>query len=391
MKTSPSGRTIVSGRSCGRRFETDEGFRLNQGPILQKGVTAMRSFVAEPMQYGRLFLAGDAAHIVPPTGAKGLNLAAADVCVLAHALACRYRTGSDGPARPLLRNLPSPRLARPALLLVDDFPAAPLRRRLVRSRPPTCRARSGHHVASGCHGPGRELHRPALRTPRRNLMTRTTPPFRADHVGSLLRPASLKDARARRERGEISADDLHRRRECRHRAPHRATGRRRTAQRHRRRIPPRHVALRFPGTAGRRGVLPLRSRHRLPGRHRDAGQGSARHRQDRLLDAPDARPLPFSARPHPRYSEDDDPVAQRAAFPGRPPRRQPRSLSRYGGASIATSRSRTAARSRRSPMPAAATCSSTKSTWPTCAIRSSARCCAIAATIRTACRRSTPR
>ena len=78
----------------GRRFETDEGFRLNQGPILQRGVTAMRSFVAEPMQYGRLFLAGDAAHIVPPTGAKGLNLAAADVCVLAHALACRYRTGS---------------------------------------------------------------------------------------------------------------------------------------------------------------------------------------------------------------------------------------------------------------------------------------------------------
>ena len=62
----------------------------------------MRSFVAEPMQYGRLFLAGDAAHIVPPTGAKGLNLAAADVCVLAHALACRYRTGSDQPARPLL-------------------------------------------------------------------------------------------------------------------------------------------------------------------------------------------------------------------------------------------------------------------------------------------------
>jgi len=63
------------------------GFALNQGPILQKGVTAMRSFVAEPMQYGRLFLAGDAAHIVPPTGAKGLNLAAADVCVLARGLA----------------------------------------------------------------------------------------------------------------------------------------------------------------------------------------------------------------------------------------------------------------------------------------------------------------
>jgi p-hydroxybenzoate 3-monooxygenase len=78
-----------------RRFETAEGFRLNEGLILHKGVTSMRSFVAEPMQYGRLFLAGDAAHIVPPTGAKGLNLAVADVRILAHALTCGYRTGSE--------------------------------------------------------------------------------------------------------------------------------------------------------------------------------------------------------------------------------------------------------------------------------------------------------
>lgn len=78
-----------------RRFETLDGFRVNEGPIFQKGVTAMRSFVVEPMQYGRLFLAGDAAHIVPPTGAKGLNLAVADVRVLAHALACRFRNGSE--------------------------------------------------------------------------------------------------------------------------------------------------------------------------------------------------------------------------------------------------------------------------------------------------------
>jgi p-hydroxybenzoate 3-monooxygenase len=77
------------------RFATEQGFRLNRGPILQKGVTAMRSFVAEPMQYGRLFLAGDAAHIVPPTGAKGLNLAAADVAVLARALA-QYLKSGDG-------------------------------------------------------------------------------------------------------------------------------------------------------------------------------------------------------------------------------------------------------------------------------------------------------
>ncbi len=71
-----------------------EGWRLAEGPILEKGVTGMRSFVVEPLQYGRLFLAGDAGHIVPPTGAKGLNLAIADVRLLAEALASWYRTGS---------------------------------------------------------------------------------------------------------------------------------------------------------------------------------------------------------------------------------------------------------------------------------------------------------
>ena len=81
-------------RELQTRFETASGFRLHEGAIVQKGVTAMRSFVAEPMQHGRLFLAGDAAHIVPPTGAKGLNLAAADVRVLSRALAHYYRTGS---------------------------------------------------------------------------------------------------------------------------------------------------------------------------------------------------------------------------------------------------------------------------------------------------------
>ena len=77
-----------------RRFEMDDGWRPNQGPILQKGVTGMRSFVADPMRYGRLFLAGDAAHIVPPTGAKGLNLAMADVSRLADALAAHYANGN---------------------------------------------------------------------------------------------------------------------------------------------------------------------------------------------------------------------------------------------------------------------------------------------------------
>jgi p-hydroxybenzoate 3-monooxygenase len=72
-----------------------EGWTLAEGPVLEKGVTGMRSFVCEPMQFGRLYLAGDAAHIVPPTGAKGLNLAIHDVRVLADALVDRYATGSS--------------------------------------------------------------------------------------------------------------------------------------------------------------------------------------------------------------------------------------------------------------------------------------------------------
>jgi p-hydroxybenzoate 3-monooxygenase len=76
------------------RLATRDGRRLTEGAVLQKGVTAMRSFVAEPMQYANLYLAGDAAHIVPPTGAKGLNLAVADVRVLAAAFAEFYAAGS---------------------------------------------------------------------------------------------------------------------------------------------------------------------------------------------------------------------------------------------------------------------------------------------------------
>ncbi len=77
------------------RLADREGFTLTEGKITQKGVTAMRSFVAEPMRYGRLFLLGDAAHIVPPTGAKGMNLAFADVAVLTRALVDWYRSGRD--------------------------------------------------------------------------------------------------------------------------------------------------------------------------------------------------------------------------------------------------------------------------------------------------------
>ena len=75
------------------RLATRDGFVLRDGPIFQKGITPMRSFVAEPMQFGKLFLLGDAAHIVPPTGAKGLNLAVADVRVLTRCLVDLYKHG----------------------------------------------------------------------------------------------------------------------------------------------------------------------------------------------------------------------------------------------------------------------------------------------------------
>lgn len=77
------------------RLETVPGFELTTGEIMERGITPMRAFVAEPMQYGRLYLAGDAAHIVPPTGAKGLNLAVADVRVLTEALDAYFTGGSD--------------------------------------------------------------------------------------------------------------------------------------------------------------------------------------------------------------------------------------------------------------------------------------------------------
>jgi p-hydroxybenzoate 3-monooxygenase len=121
------------------RLETVEGWRLARGPVLEKGVTAMRSFVAEPMQYGRLFLAGDAAHIVPPTGAKGLNLAAFDVTVLTEALVAWFssgdRAGLDAYSDTCLR-----RVWRVqhfswwmTTLLHTFWPADPYERRLQRS------------------------------------------------------------------------------------------------------------------------------------------------------------------------------------------------------------------------------------------------------------------
>jgi p-hydroxybenzoate 3-monooxygenase len=77
------------------RLENHDGWKLNEGKIFQKNIIAMRSFVSTPMQAGRLFLAGDAAHIVPPTGAKGMNLAVGDVKLLARGLEQFYKQGSD--------------------------------------------------------------------------------------------------------------------------------------------------------------------------------------------------------------------------------------------------------------------------------------------------------
>lgn len=77
------------------RFAVDGDWRLERGPVTAKSVTPMRSLVREPMRHGRLFLAGDAAHIVPPTGAKGLNLAVSDVRVLAQGFAELHRSGSS--------------------------------------------------------------------------------------------------------------------------------------------------------------------------------------------------------------------------------------------------------------------------------------------------------
>ena len=77
------------------RLGPEAAERMTRGPSIEKSIAPLRSFVAEPMRHGRLFLAGDAAHIVPPTGAKGLNLAASDVGLLADALIGHYREGSD--------------------------------------------------------------------------------------------------------------------------------------------------------------------------------------------------------------------------------------------------------------------------------------------------------
>jgi len=117
------------------RLPPDVAAALVTGPSIEKSVAPLRSFVAEPMRYGRLFLAGDAAHIVPPTGAKGLNLAAADVRFLAEALVAHYKTGSaallDGySAKCLARIWKAQRFSWWMTSLTHRFPeASPFERR----------------------------------------------------------------------------------------------------------------------------------------------------------------------------------------------------------------------------------------------------------------------
>jgi p-hydroxybenzoate 3-monooxygenase len=121
------------------RLATDDGWTLATGPITKKEVTSMRSFVADPMQYGNLFLAGDAAHIVPPTAAKGLNLAVADVCLLADGLitwlgtGCRALLGSYSEVA-LRRVWRAQQFSRAMTSLLHHDPTDPFDARLKRAQ-----------------------------------------------------------------------------------------------------------------------------------------------------------------------------------------------------------------------------------------------------------------
>ena len=157
---------------------------LTDGPVLEKGIAAMRSFVVEPMQYGRLFLAGDAAHIVPATGAKGLNLAVHDVRVLADALTERYRTGAND-----LLDAYSARCLRRVWRVQDfsSFMSSMLHRfpdddgfvgRLQRAQ---LEYVTGSEAAA--RQPRRELRRPAPTHERRRSMSDQTPRARLPRRG----------------------------------------------------------------------------------------------------------------------------------------------------------------------------------------------------------------
>ena len=138
--------------------------KLAEGKMLQKGITPMRSFVVEPMQHGRLFLAGDSAHIVPPTGAKGMNLAFADVVYLSRALEAFYKIEARRSAGELFGDLSAAGVEGAALLLVDDADHASLPERdRVRPPPPAGRSRLSHQLGAGHALAGRAICRAAAR------------------------------------------------------------------------------------------------------------------------------------------------------------------------------------------------------------------------------------
>ena len=142
-----------------------DGWTLQERPILEKGVTPMRSVVVEPMQWGRLFLAGDAAHIVPPTGAKGLNLAVRDVAAARRGARRLVPRRPRRAARLLFRDLSPAGVACRALLVVDDDDAPPRpRRRRVHVAAPAVPASLPPHVSRG-----RDVARGELRRGRARL------------------------------------------------------------------------------------------------------------------------------------------------------------------------------------------------------------------------------
>ena len=140
-----------------------EGWQVNEGEVFDKGITPMRSFVCEPMQYGRLFLAGDAAHIVPPTGAKGLNLAVNDARLLAQALTEYYRGNSGSALERYTDDAAGAGVAGPGLLQLHDPAPARSRERSVRAPAAAGAPRVPSALRGGGAQPGRELRRTARR------------------------------------------------------------------------------------------------------------------------------------------------------------------------------------------------------------------------------------
>ena len=146
------------------RYPDQVSSQIVTGPSIEKSIAPLRSFVAEPMRYGNLFLAGDAAHIVPPTGAKGLNLAVSDVFYLSRALAHHYTRARRPLPRLLLRDGVAPGVGGGPLLVVDDVAAAPLPR-ADRDRPAPAggRARLPPPFREGAGGDQRAVRRDAVR------------------------------------------------------------------------------------------------------------------------------------------------------------------------------------------------------------------------------------